>query len=83
MVIIWVMHILNLEQFSFLDTIRLVSTVAFLGYIGIVGGNAFWVLVQSRKIIQGVVSIPAIILTHYWYGIRFVQGFVFTKSLKV
>ncbi len=32
-------------------------------------------------IIQPLLSIPVIFITHLWYGIRFLQGFLFTEKL--
>lgn len=58
-----------------------ILAVALLSYSAIVVSNAFWIFQQSRNPVQGLISIPAIILTHYWYGIRFLQGFLFTKRL--
>lgn len=44
--------------------------------------NAIWVLNNSGKITQALVSIPVIFVTHLWYGIRFMQGFFLTSTLK-
>lgn len=43
--------------------------------------NGLWVTVKSGSLFHGLISIPAVFLTHLWYGIRFIQGFVFTGSL--
>jgi len=37
---------------------------------------------KTKDMAVGLMTIPYIILFHIWYGIRFIQGFVFTKKLK-
>lgn len=44
--------------------------------------NAFWIIVKSRSLFQGLISLPVVFLTHFWYGVRFIQGFLFTKHLS-
>lgn len=44
--------------------------------------NGIWVSVQSKSLFQGFISLPVVFLTHYWYGVRFIQGFLFTKNLR-
>lgn len=44
--------------------------------------NGIWIALKSRSLFQGLVSIPAVFLTHFWYGVRFIQGFLFTKKLR-
>ncbi len=83
MIFLWSIYWFSGPISSVFESIRLICTVAFFGYIGIVGCNALWVLKQSRAPTQGLISIPAIILTHFWYGIRFIQGFLFTKRLTI
>lgn len=41
---------------------------------------SIWGKVKSFLI--SIATIPYLILTHIWYGIRFLQGFLFTKTLK-
>jgi len=36
----------------------------------------------ASAIFQSAISIPAIFLTHLWYGIKFIQGYLFTVKLK-
>jgi hypothetical protein len=36
---------------------------------------------RTRSLAISIATIPYIILTHIWYGIRFIQGFLFTKTL--
>ena len=44
--------------------------------------NGFWVMIQSRSLFQGLISMPVVFLTHFWYGVRFIQGFFFTRKLS-
>jgi cellulose synthase/poly-beta-1,6-N-acetylglucosamine synthase-like glycosyltransferase len=44
--------------------------------------NAAWVVIISNDVAVGIVSVPAVFLTHVWYGIRFVQGYIFTRHLR-
>jgi len=44
--------------------------------------NSVWISKRSQSIFQGLVSIPAIFLTHSWYGLKFMEGFFFTAKLK-
>lgn len=43
--------------------------------------NAVWVAYKSGSLGQGIISMPAVFLTHLWYGIRFLQGFLLTTKL--
>lgn len=40
------------------------------------------ILFKERNIPIALLFIPAIITTHLFYGLRFIQGFVFTRNLK-
>ena len=44
--------------------------------------NGVWIYKKSKDIWQGIISIPAILITNLWYGIRFIQGFLFSGKLK-
>lgn len=37
---------------------------------------------KEKNIAISLISLPYIFLTHVWYGIRFLQGYLFTKNLK-
>jgi len=53
-----------------------------LGFYGLwLLATAFWVFRRSRNLAVALLTIPAIFLTHIWYGLRFVQGF-FSKGLQ-
>ncbi len=43
--------------------------------------NSIWILNRSGKLVQSLVSIPVIFITHLWYGLRFLQGILFTDKL--
>lgn len=57
--------------------------ICLLGfYLIILLVNSLWVLKQSKSLLQSCLSIPVIFVTHLWYGIRFIQGYIFTGKLK-
>lgn len=43
--------------------------------------NSFWVWKASKSFKIGVWSIPAVMLTHFWYGFQFIRG-LFSRRLK-
>lgn len=56
--------------------------VVFPAYTLLLAANGLWVTVKSGSLFQGLISMPAVFLTHFWYGVRFIQGFLFTKQLR-
>ncbi len=50
-------------------------------YLLAVALNSVWVYRQSKSLFQGILSFFAVFVTHLWYGLRFLQGFFFTKKL--
>lgn len=55
--------------------------LALVLYIILLSLNSFWVLTRSKSLFQAVLSVPVIFVTHVWYGVRFLQGFLFTGKL--
>ncbi|MDO8515103.1 MAG: glycosyltransferase, partial [bacterium] len=55
--------------------------VTFLPYAILLILNAVWITQKSKSLVQGLISIPAVTVTHLWYGVKFIQGFLFTKKL--
>lgn len=53
----------------------------FYLYLGALLANAFWITSNSKSLFQGLISVPAVFLTHFWYGLRFLQGFFLTQKL--
>lgn len=51
-------------------------------YWALLAANAVWILRKSGKVQMAIVSLVVIQLTHFWYGIRFLQGLLFTSRLK-
>ena len=45
--------------------------------------NSVWIFIKSKRVVQSVLSIPIIFITHLWYGFRFLQGFLFTDKLTM
>lgn len=61
----------------------------FIIYLAVIAVYFLLVLFESiriyyteKNLIISLLYIPAIILTHLWYGLKFVQGFLFTSKLK-
>lgn len=43
--------------------------------------NAIWIKINSGSWVTGLISIPVTVSTHLWYGLKFIQGYVFTRKL--
>jgi len=56
--------------------------LGILGYMGLLVANGGWVWYRSRNWWYGFVAVPAVLVTHFWYGVRFLQGLVLTKRLS-
>lgn len=54
---------------------------SFCLYLTLLFINATWILAYSHKLVQALISIPIIFITHLWYGARFLQGLLFTDKL--
>lgn len=37
---------------------------------------------RTKNLLVSLMTLPFLVLTHLWYGIRFIQGLIFTKELK-
>lgn len=61
-------NILNLLVYTYIFTISIYKLLLIL--------NAIWVYIQSKSIKISLLSIPGTFLTHFWYGIRFIQGYL-------
>ncbi len=48
-------------------------------YIFMLFINAIWVYQKSKNIYVSLLTIPGVFLTHLWYGIKFIQGFIKPK----
>ena len=44
--------------------------------------NSLWIWWRSSSMWQALISIPSVIVTHWWYGLKFIQGFLLTNKLK-
>lgn len=64
-----------------LARLRQIGIALFSLYLLILFVNSIWIFLRSRSLLQSLISIPAIFITHIWYGIRFIQGFLFTTKL--
>lgn len=62
--------------------IRAFGVYCFLMYLIGLFANAVWIFLKSKNFLQFIISAPIIFITHLWYGIRFIQGYLFTAKLK-
>lgn len=51
-------------------------------YLLLLIGNSGWIFSKSRSFSQALVCVPAVFITHLWYGLKFLQGFFLIKKLK-
>lgn len=79
LVVYLVLLIANFIMFSAYLWMSLVPLIAYLFTLLV---NGIWIAVISKNVYQGLLSVPAVMITHLWYGIRFIQGFLFTTQLK-
>lgn len=56
--------------------------ILFVGYLLSLAVNSVWVYQKSKSIFQGILSFFVVFITHLWYGLRFLQGFLLTKKLS-
>lgn len=64
------------------SNLQTVGFYVFAIYLLAVTLNSLWIYRQSDSIAHGLISFPAVLITHIWYGLRFLQGFFFTKKLS-
>ncbi len=68
--------------FSFLNPIlTTIGWLLFAGYLFATAANSLWIYRVSRSLFQGILSFFVVLITHLWYGLRFLQGFLFTSKL--
>ena len=51
-------------------------------YILLLMLNALWILYKSKDAASAFLSIPGVFTTHIWYGLRFIQGYFFSKKMN-
>ena len=66
--------------FNFI-TISLAYFLMMAAYLLLLVVNALWVWRISRRLPVALLTMPAIFLTHFWYGAQFIRGF-FSKKVK-
>lgn len=54
----------------------------FALYLSAIILNALWIGFKSKSVPHALISPLVVFITHYWYGLRFLQGLLFTKKLK-
>ena len=58
-----------------------IAGYGFGGYFVLLIANGVWIAYRSKRMLPALVSVPAVFATHVWYGLRFLQGYIFTKKL--
>ena len=51
-------------------------------YLSVILLTSFLISLQEKNLSIALLFIPAIITTHLFYGLRFLQGYLFTRDLK-
>ena len=64
------------------EPLYLIGLVGLVVYVGMLILNGCWVWYRSKNFAYGLVSVPAVFATHFWYGVRFLQGFVVVRKLS-
>lgn len=64
-----------------LHQVQIIGLYSLAVYFFVLFLNSIWIFAKSNSIFQAFISIPVIFVTHLWYGVRFIQGFLFTDKL--
>ncbi len=75
--IIIFLRFLKLQLLSHIFSLIYFCTISF--YILLLLITGFWVTIKSKKIIVGLFVIPTILVSHIYYGIRFIKGLLSSK----
>jgi GT2 family glycosyltransferase len=59
-----------------------IFTISISFYLVALLANSAWIVISSRNLAHGVIAVFSVFITHVWYGLRFIQGFLFTNHLK-
>ena len=68
-------------QNAIVNTLLSIFYIIILTYTVLLIANSIWILKKSKNVIVAVLSIPGTFATHFWYGLRFVQGY-FEKGME-
>ncbi|MFC1645078.1 glycosyltransferase [Patescibacteria group bacterium] len=63
-------------------TISLLYSFGLGVYLVAVIASSLMLVEKTKSLLVSVMTIPYMISFHIWYGIRFIQGYFFTKELK-
>ncbi len=80
---LWFLFLFFWPFLYFIDPIFL--KLYFLGiaiYLSAIVVSTLMIWRRTESFLVSLASVPYLLLFHIWYGIRFIQGFVFTKELK-
>lgn len=67
------------KNFSIINFYAITYQFFFGIYILMLFINAIWVYQKSKNLYVSFLTIPGVFLTHLWYGIKFIQGFIKPK----
>jgi len=62
-------------------TLLTLSHISLLVYGLLLVANSIWVGLTSNSPALAVVTLPAVFLNHFWYGVKFIQGFLMYEKL--
>lgn len=69
-------------QNTFLSSVYSLGIYALALYIISVIINGAWISWKSDNPFYGIASIPVTVLTHLWYGVKFIQGFLSPHKIE-
>ncbi len=70
-----------LTSLALFPSLSLLIVLPLLFYAIALLANAVWIGLSSKSLLQAIISIASVFVTHLWYGLRFVQGYLFTNHL--
>lgn len=77
-----VLGLIYLLFFSWLNPLlTALGWLLFSGYLLAIVANSYWIYTHSKSFFQGILSFPVVVITHIYYGLRFLQGFFLTQKL--
>lgn len=79
------------QEFESLKYLYHIPYTIYHIYFSLLLLNSLWIFIYKLRtknqelitlLVQPLLSIPVIFITHLWYGVRFLQGLLFTDKLK-
>ncbi len=78
---ILLIYLILLPTFFILIKHWWILSLPLITYLFLVIINALWIGLHSRSILVAFLSVPTVVLTHLWYGAKFIQGYIWVKKL--